>query len=61
MCHVYSDRSIEELKAWGAARQLRPEWIDRRNVLLHFDVLGSSVSEHEPGVDRPLGLLIWRL
>ena len=52
MCHVYSDRSIEELKAWGEARGLRPEWIHRRNVLSHFDVLGETVAEHEPGVGR---------
>ncbi len=49
---MYSDRSLEELVAWGEERNLRPEWIDRRNVLPHFDVLGDSVTEHEPGVSR---------
>lgn len=49
---MYSDRSIAELLAWGAAQNLRPEWIDRRNVLPHFDVLGRQVAGHEPGVDR---------
>lgn len=52
MCHVYSDRSIEELIAWGEARGLRPEWIHRRKVLSHFDVLGSTVADHEPGISR---------
>lgn len=41
-----------ELLAWGATKNLRPEWIDRRNVLPHFDVLGRRVAEHEPGVGR---------
>ena len=49
---MYSDRSIPELLAWGATQNLRPEWIDRRNVLPHFDVLGSRVAEYEPGVGR---------
>jgi len=49
---VYSDQSIEELLAWGAARKLRPEWMDRRNVLPHFDMLGERMAEHEPGVGR---------
>jgi hypothetical protein len=40
------------LLEWGEDRGLKPEWIDRRNVLPHFDVLGGSVAEHEPGVDR---------
>ena len=52
LCHVYSDRSIEELLTWGTARNLRAEWMDRRNVLPHFDVLGEKVSEHQPGVAR---------
>ena len=52
LCHVYSDRSIGELVEWGEARGLKPEWIDRRNVLPHFDVLGERVAEHEPGVGR---------
>ncbi|TFG67004.1 MAG: DUF4031 domain-containing protein [Gemmatimonadales bacterium] len=52
LCHVYSDRSVEELLAWGATRNLRAEWMDRRNVLPHFDVLGESVAKHEPGVGR---------
>jgi len=52
LCHVYSDRSLEELIEWGESRGLRAEWIDQRNVLPHFDVLGSTVSEHEPGVGR---------
>jgi hypothetical protein len=52
LCHVYSDRSIEELLAWGAARNLRAEWMDRRHVLPHFDVRGEQVAEHEPGVAR---------
>lgn len=49
---MYSDRAIADLLAWGAAQNLRPEWIDRRNVLPHFDVLGNGVTEHEPGVGR---------
>lgn len=52
LCHVYSDRSIEELVRWGEKRGLKPEWIDRRNVLPHFDVVAETVAEHEPGVTR---------
>lgn len=52
MCHVYSDRSLEELIAWGKARGFKPEWIHRRNVLSHFDVVAERVAEHEPGVSR---------
>lgn len=52
LCHVYSDRSLDELLAWGAERGLKPQWVDRRNVLPHYDVLGASVAEHEPGVSR---------
>lgn len=49
---MYSDRSIEELLAWGEDRGLKPEWVDRKNVLPHYDVLGRTVAEHEPGVER---------
>jgi hypothetical protein len=49
---VYSDRSLDELRAWGKARGLKPEWIHRRKVLSHFDVLAESVAEQEPGVSR---------
>jgi hypothetical protein len=49
---VYSDRSSDELIAWGLENNLRPEWIDRRHVLPHFDVLGEKVAEQEPGVAR---------
>ncbi len=53
LCHVYSDRSIEELVAWGREHGLKPEWIDRSHDLPHFDV---SVERHRevlgPGVER---------
>lgn len=52
LCHVYSDRSIEELLEWGEAHGLKPHWIDRKHALPHFDVLGETVAEHEPGVSR---------
>ncbi len=52
LCHVYSDLSLEELVAWGTARGLKTEWIDRRHTLPHFDVRADSVAQHEPGVGR---------
>ena len=52
LCHVYSDRSLDELRAWGKARGLKSEWIHHRNVLSHFDVLAESVADQEPGVSR---------
>ena len=52
LCHVYSDASLNELIEWGAARDLKREWIDRRNTLPHFDVRADSVNDREPGVGR---------
>ncbi len=52
LCHVYSDVSLEELIEWGTARGLKPDWIDPRHTLPHFDVRAESVAEREPGVGR---------
>lgn len=52
MCHVYSDRSLTELIAWGGEHGLRPEWIDRRNALPHFDAFGEHLERCGPGVSR---------
>lgn len=49
---MYSDHSLDELVEWGRARGLKPEWIDRKHALPHFDVRADSVAEHEPGVER---------
>lgn len=52
LCHVYSDTSVEELVAWGDARGLRPEWIDRGASLPHFDAYGKYLDLCGPGVER---------
>ena len=52
LCHVYSDVSLEELVAWGRRHGLKPEWVDRRHILPHYDVRADLVPEHEPGVGR---------
>lgn len=54
LCHVYSDRSLEELAAWGREHGLKPEWVDRDHALPHFDVkVEGFEGELGPGVDRP--------
>ncbi len=52
LVHAYSDTSIEELVEWGAAHGLKPEWIDRRNALPHYDLFGMSVEWAGEGVTR---------
>jgi hypothetical protein len=52
LVHAYSDRSIDELIAWGREHGLRPEWIDRRNALPHYDLFGDGVALAGPGVSR---------
>lgn len=52
LVHAYSDESIEELVQWGRAHGLKPEWIDRRNALPHFDLFGASVAWAGEGVSR---------
>jgi hypothetical protein len=52
LCHVYSDTSLEELHTWGRRHGLRPEWVDRRNTLPHFDVFGSRLQVCGPGIER---------
>lgn len=52
LCHVYSDGSLAELEAWGRERGLRPEWIDRRNALPHYDLFGERLALAGPGVER---------
>jgi len=52
LCHVYSDTSLEELVAWGRAQGLRAEWIDRRNVLPHYDAHDEWLEACGEGVTR---------
>lgn len=52
MCHVYSDSSLGELIEWGRAHGLKPEWVDRRNALPHFDAFGEHLEDCGPGVTR---------
>lgn len=52
LCHTYSDTSLEELVAWGAAHGLPEEWIDRDHVLPHYDLHGDQLRHAGPGVDR---------
>lgn len=52
LCHVYSDTSVEELIAWGAARGWKARYLDRRNVLPHFDAFGERLAECGEGVSR---------
>jgi hypothetical protein len=52
LVHAYSDESIEELIEWGCAHGLKPEWIDRRNALPHYDLFGASVEWAGEGVTR---------
>lgn len=52
LCHVYSDRSLEELVAWGRERGFSPEWIDRRGSLPHFDAFGEQLRHCGEGVSR---------
>ena len=52
LVHAYSDASRAELVAWGHRYGLKPEWIDDRNALPHFDLFGESVALAEEGVTR---------
>ena len=53
LVHAYSDSSRDELIAWGRRYGLKPEWIDDRNALPHFDLFGESVELADPiGVSR---------
>jgi len=52
LVHAYSDSSREELIAWGRRYGLKPEWIDDRNALPHFDLFGESVALADDGVSR---------
>ena len=52
LCHAYSDTSLEELVGWGREHGLRPEWIDRKHTLPHFDLHGWSLELGGPGVGR---------
>jgi len=52
LVHAYSDSSREELVAWGQRYGLKPEWIDDRNALPHFDLFGESVELADDGVTR---------
>lgn len=52
LVHAYSDASLEELVEWGRRHGLRPEWVDRRNALPHYDLFGDGVDLAGPGVSR---------
>lgn len=52
LVHAYSDTSREELVEWGRRHGLRPEWIDDRNALPHYDLFGEGVSLAGEGVTR---------
>jgi hypothetical protein len=52
LVHAYSDTSIEELIEWGRSHGLKPEWIDDRNALPHYDLFGEGVGLAGPGVTR---------
>ena len=51
-CHVYSDESLQELISWTERVGIRPEWLDRRHVLPHFDAHGEWLRVCGPGVNR---------
>ena len=52
LCHAYSDESREELLEWGEKHGLKPEWIDDRNALPHFDMHGDWLELCGEGVGR---------
>jgi hypothetical protein len=52
LVHAYSDSSLEELIEWGRTHGLRPEWIDDRNALPHYDLFGEGVKLAGEGVTR---------
>jgi hypothetical protein len=63
LVHAYSDTSIEELIEWGRSHGLKPEWIDRRNALPHYDLFGEGVRLADDGVTRAelvADLRMWR-
>lgn len=51
MCHVYSDRSLDELIAWGSERGLKEEWI-HHSSMPHFDAFGERLEGCGEGVGR---------
>lgn len=52
LCHVYSDRSLDELVAWGREHGLKPEWIHRHSSMPHFDAFGRHLEHCGEGVSR---------
>lgn len=52
LCHVYSDRSLDELLAWGRERGWKPEWIHHDSSMPHFDAFGERLRECGEGVSR---------
>ncbi len=52
LCHVYSDRSVDELIAWGAALGWKSYYLDRRNDLPHFDAFRTRLRHCGAGVSR---------
>lgn len=52
LCHVYSDRSLAELVAWGRRHGLKPAWIHRHSSMPHFDAFGEHLVHCGRGVGR---------
>lgn len=49
LCHVYSDRSREELEAWGRRHGWKPSWIHDGSIP-HFDAFGERLAACGAGV-----------
>ncbi len=52
LCHVYSDKSLDELIAWGRVRGWLPAYLDLRNDLPHFDAFRTRLRYCGEGVSR---------
>ncbi|MFQ5890526.1 MAG: hypothetical protein ACE5JR_10805 [Gemmatimonadota bacterium] len=64
LCHAYSDTDLADLQEWGRMHGLRPEWIDRRSAMPHFDLFGERLDLAGPGVTRDelvADLRTWRV
>jgi len=52
LCHVYSDKSVDELVAWGEVLGWKPYYLDLRNDLPHFDAFRTRLRHCGEGVSR---------
>lgn len=62
LCHVYSDATLAELEAWGAAHGLRPVWVHDR-TLPHYDAFGDRLRWCGTGVtlgELKRDIRVWR-